>query len=328
MADTDNSSYILRYNLITLNPEFFVGSDWYPVTVSAGDITGGTITGTLAINSPANTDALTINSTTLSRGLVVNGKGLFVRNNGSSLSVKGLQDPSEGSAQVNSYSGIFYDSGYNVAGTLKTRFITGGNLEMDVELQSPHMLRLTAGDNTTTDASIRMSSNTNVMIQTRAENERVSTKYLVIDRVDTTVHKYLNTSVENTSDVTLGVNSGTLQLPSPVQFSKAPIQNVSALATSGTITPDGTLGPTFTIALAGAVTLNGPSNPVNGQKVTFIFINGASSNIVTLATGSGNFRFGTDIPSYTGTPSKTDYVGAIYNSAATRWDVVSVIQGF
>jgi hypothetical protein len=29
MADTDNSSYLVRYNLVSQTPEFFVGSDWY-----------------------------------------------------------------------------------------------------------------------------------------------------------------------------------------------------------------------------------------------------------------------------------------------------------
>ncbi len=36
MADTDPSSYILRYNTLTGGPEFFVGSDWYPFASSGG----------------------------------------------------------------------------------------------------------------------------------------------------------------------------------------------------------------------------------------------------------------------------------------------------
>jgi hypothetical protein len=158
-------------------------------------------------NTTPSTDALVITNTTPSQGLLVNGKVQGFRDNGSSVVVKGHQDPSEGVAVVSSYSGIFFDSGYNVAGTLKTRFITGGNLEMDVELQSPHMLRLTAGDNTTTDASIRMSSNTNVMIQARAENEVVADHYLIVDRLDTTVHGFTNIS-----EVNLTTNSGSLYL--------------------------------------------------------------------------------------------------------------------
>lgn len=147
---------------------------------------------------------------------------------------------------------------------------------------------------------------------------------------DTTLHQLWES--QNSVWVPL-VNGASLPLAGgtmtgAITEQKAAILNVSALATSGTVTPDGTLGPTFTIAVASAVTLNGPSSPVNGQKVTFRFINGASSAVVTLATGAGNFRFSTDIPSYVGTPSKTDYVGAIYNSTSSTWDVVAVIQGF
>lgn len=38
MANTDNSSSILRYNLETLCPEYFTGSDWYPMQLS--DLSG------------------------------------------------------------------------------------------------------------------------------------------------------------------------------------------------------------------------------------------------------------------------------------------------
>ena len=63
------------------------------------------------------------------------------------------------------------------------------------------------------------------------------------------------------------------------------IGNVSALATSGTITPDASTANTFTCALAGKVTMNGPSNPVDGQKVVFRFTNDAS-HVTTFATGA------------------------------------------
>jgi hypothetical protein len=105
------------------------------------------------------------------------------------------------------------------------------------------------------------------------------------------------------------------------------IGNVSATATSGTITPDATTANTFSIAVSGVVTLDGPTGGVDGQKVTFRIINDASHS-VSLATGSGNFRFGTDITSYTNSVSLTDYIGAIWNAGDTRWDVVSVIRGF
>ena len=123
----------------------------------------------------------------------------------------------------------------------------------------------------------------------------------------------------------LPLSGGTLT--GAITEQKAAILNVSTPAGTGTVTPDATLGPTFEITVSGALTLNGPSSPVNGQKVTFVIHNDASHS-VTLATGAGNFIFGTDIPSYTNSVSKTDLLGAIYNSGANRWYVVSVIQGF
>lgn len=102
---------------------------------------------------------------------------------------------------------------------------------------------------------------------------------------------------------------------------------VGVLTGTGTVTPDASTAGAFTMIVSGNVTLNGPSNPTNLQKVIFRILNDAS-HTVTLATGSGNFRFGTDIPSYTNSVSLTDYIGAIYNSTAVRWDVVSVNQGF
>lgn len=105
------------------------------------------------------------------------------------------------------------------------------------------------------------------------------------------------------------------------------IDTVGAVAGTGTVTPDASTAELFTMTVSGAVTLNGPANGTNGQKVLFRILNDGS-HAVTLATGSGNFRFGTDITSYTNSVSLTDYIGAIWNSAASRWDVVSLIQGF
>ena len=105
------------------------------------------------------------------------------------------------------------------------------------------------------------------------------------------------------------------------------IPAVASIAGTGTVTADASVASEFTTTVSGTLTLNGPANPTNGQKVVFRILNDASHS-VTLATGSNNFRFGTDIPSYTNSVSLTDYIGAIWNSAASRWDVVSISQGF
>jgi hypothetical protein len=103
--------------------------------------------------------------------------------------------------------------------------------------------------------------------------------------------------------------------------------SVAAIAGTGTVTPNATLGGVFSTTVTGNLTLHGPTSGYDGQKIVFRILNDASHS-VTFSTGTGNFRFGTDITSYTNSVSLTDYIGAIYNLAAARWDIVSVIQGF
>lgn len=110
-------------------------------------------------------------------------------------------------------------------------------------------------------------------------------------------------------------------------FNKALVLPPTTVAGTGTVTPDATLSSTIEITVSGNLILNGPSSGTDGQKITFRILNDGSHS-VTFASGAGNYRFGTDIPSYTNSVSLTDYIGVIWNSAASRWDVVSIIQGF
>lgn len=96
---------------------------------------------------------------------------------------------------------------------------------------------------------------------------------------------------------------------------------------TGTVTPV-TNVTNYIYTVTGTTTLNGPASPTaDMQKVTFRIINDGS-HTVTLATGAGNFSFGTDITGYTNSVSLTDYIGAIWNAASSRWNVVAVSQGF
>jgi hypothetical protein len=92
-------------------------------------------------------------------------------------------------------------------------------------------------------------------------------------------------------------------------------------------TPSAVNTSVYVITVDANLTVNGPSNPYSGQKVLFQLKNDAS-HAVTFATGSGNFRFGTTVTGYTGTASKTDYVGAVWNSGSGVWDIVSESLGF
>jgi hypothetical protein len=107
------------------------------------------------------------------------------------------------------------------------------------------------------------------------------------------------------------------------------IPAVGTITGTGTVTPDASVASTFTTTVVGTLTINGPSNGINGQKITFRLLQDGTGHSVTFATGSGNFRFGTDIGSFTASAANlTDYIGAIWNAAVSRWDIVGVSQGF
>lgn len=96
----------------------------------------------------------------------------------------------------------------------------------------------------------------------------------------------------------------------------------------GTVTPNAN-APILATTVMGNLTLNGPVNGLDGQKIIFRLLQDGTGHTVTLATGMGNFKFGTDITSFTASGAgMMDYVGTIYNAAANVWNVVAVIQGF
>lgn len=108
--------------------------------------------------------------------------------------------------------------------------------------------------------------------------------------------------------------------------------NVQVLTDGATINTDVSLGDHFRVTLGGNRTLGIPTNPKDGQRVIWEFIqDGTGSRTITLTTGSaGAFLYGTDIPSIglTTTASKRDLMGAIYNSSLSRWLVTAFVKGF
>lgn len=83
-----------------------------------------------------------------------------------------------------------------------------------------------------------------------------------------------------------------------------------------------------TTAQNGNVTISADAGtPTNGQKMIFRIKDNGTARTLTWTTGSTNsFRVvGTTLPTTT-VANKTIYVGCIYNSADSRWDVVMVTQ--
>jgi chorismate mutase len=75
-------------------------------------------------------------------------------------------------------------------------------------------------------------------------------------------------------------------------------------------------------------TINADSgSPSNGQKIMFRFKDNGNSRTISWTTGTTNsFRaIGVTLPTTT-VVSKTTYVGCVYNSTDSRWDVIAVAQ--
>lgn len=105
---------------------------------------------------------------------------------------------------------------------------------------------------------------------------------------------------------------------------------LTTLTDGATVALDASLGTVFRLAAGGNRTISAPTNAVDGQKIVIEHFASGGARTLTLTTGSsGAFRFGTDITSLSATASgKTDYIGCIYNSTDSRWDVVAVTAGF
>lgn len=100
----------------------------------------------------------------------------------------------------------------------------------------------------------------------------------------------------------------------------------ATIANAGTITPTaGTTNQYTVTALAQAATIAAPSGtPIDGQKLTIRLKDDGTARALTWTTSSGAYRaIGVTLPTTT-VASKVTYVGCVYNSQDTFWDVVAV----
>jgi hypothetical protein len=99
-------------------------------------------------------------------------------------------------------------------------------------------------------------------------------------------------------------------------------------AAGGTITPTSGTATQYNItALGAAATFAVPSGtPVDSQKLTIRIKDDGTARGLTWTTSAGGYRIiGTTLPTTT-VISKTLYVGCIYNTADSFWDVIAVAQ--
>ena len=98
---------------------------------------------------------------------------------------------------------------------------------------------------------------------------------------------------------------------------------VTSAASASSLTPDISASDVYAYtALAAGLTINAPTGtPLDGDKLIFRLLdNGTSRALTWNATYT---VIGVTLPTAT-TISKTTYVGCIYNSNNTRWDVIAV----
>lgn len=104
-------------------------------------------------------------------------------------------------------------------------------------------------------------------------------------------------------------------------------ERVTTVASGATPTPAGDDSDIFTVtALAEAATFGAPTGtPTNGQKLIIRIKDNATARTLSW---NAIYRAG-DIPLPTTTViSKTIYLGFIYNSADSKWDLVGLVQRF
>jgi hypothetical protein len=103
-------------------------------------------------------------------------------------------------------------------------------------------------------------------------------------------------------------------------------------ASSNSITSASTITPVITApqydvtALAVTATIAAPATGVDGQRLTLRIKDNGSAQTLSWTITSGGYRIvGTTLPTTT-TAGKVLYVGCIYNSQDTFWDVVALSQ--
>lgn len=92
---------------------------------------------------------------------------------------------------------------------------------------------------------------------------------------------------------------------------------------------DASLGDVFRLTAAGNRTIAVPTNPSDGQRIEIQHYASGADRTLSLNTGTGGFRFGTDITGLTATTSgKWDKIGAEYVLADNKWDVIGYSKGY
>jgi hypothetical protein len=98
------------------------------------------------------------------------------------------------------------------------------------------------------------------------------------------------------------------------------VETPVALTDAATITVDASLGNLFRVTLGGNRTVGAPSNPTDGQEITFVLLQDATGGrTVTWTSGAGGYQFDAPTPTLQTAANKRDFVRFVYNTAANAW---------
>lgn len=115
---------------------------------------------------------------------------------------------------------------------------------------------------------------------------------------------------------------------SGVQFISSYSDRFIELSDGASISIDASQGNFYSLIAQSNRTLLAPSNLTAGFTMTLAFFASGAVRTLSLTTGAGAFRFGTDIPALTSTSAnKTDYLGFKYNPNALRLDFLAYNRG-
>jgi Domain of unknown function (DUF4082) len=103
---------------------------------------------------------------------------------------------------------------------------------------------------------------------------------------------------------------------------------VVPLADAGTIAVDASLGNDFRVTIGGDRTMGNPTNPTDGQKITFQITQGSAGS-ATITWGSA-YAFGTGLPQPTLSTQagQTDLLAFVYNADKAKWLLAAYVLGF
>lgn len=136
-------------------------------------------------------------------------------------------------------------------------------------------------------------------------------------------NSFLANSATTLGNTTLTLGATTASLGNVTIAGSRINRRVNSTASASAITPDLSSFEIYALtSLAANLTVNAPiGSPLDGDSLLFRILDNGTSRTITW--NSTYTAIGVTLPTAT-TVSKMSYVGAFYNTANTRWDVVAV----